>query len=360
MDQPKKSADNTFSAKKIALWMLLFVLIALISIRAVTAQSADLSFSDFIEYAKSADPVYLILALVSMLCFVIFEGLAVVTICKAMGYPRGFKSSFVYSASDIYFSAITPSATGGQPASVWFMAKDGIPVTTSVVALVSNLVLYTISIVLIGGITFICAPGLFLGLTSLSKILIVVGYIIMTLLAGFFILILFKGNIVYAVLSGIIKLLTKMKIIKNPDKINEKLSDSLKQYQVCAELVFKKKRAICVAFVFNFLQRASQITVTALAYLAVGGEWENAAQAWFAQAYAVIGSNMVPIPGAMGVSDYLLLNGLETFVSSENAVKLELLSRAMSFYSMIAICGIAILVKYVSIVKKSFDNKGET
>ncbi|MFR2128888.1 MAG: hypothetical protein ACLS4M_06675 [Eubacterium ventriosum] len=45
-------------------------------------------------------------------------------LCGTFGYKRPFRKCLVYSSSDIYFSAITPSATGGQPASAYFMMKD--------------------------------------------------------------------------------------------------------------------------------------------------------------------------------------------------------------------------------------------
>ncbi len=48
-----------------------------------------------------------------------FEGEALREIVFHMGYPTKHKDAFVYSAADIYFSAITPSASGGQPASAF-------------------------------------------------------------------------------------------------------------------------------------------------------------------------------------------------------------------------------------------------
>ena len=53
----------------------------------------------------------------------LFEGEALREIVFHMGYPTKHKDAFVYSAADIYFSAITPSASGGQPASAFFMIK---------------------------------------------------------------------------------------------------------------------------------------------------------------------------------------------------------------------------------------------
>ena len=100
------------------------------------------------------------------------------------------------------------------------------------------------------------------------------------------------------------------------------------------------------AFLFNFLQRAAQIAVTVFVYLAIGGDPARAFDIWVLQGFVVLGSNCVPIPGAMGVSDYLMLDCFGRVPVPSGAGNLELLSRAVSFYICILICGIAMLAKF--------------
>lgn len=59
------------------------------------------------------------------------------------------------------------------------------------------------------------------------------------------------------------------------------------------------------------------------------------------QALAVLGSNAVPVPGAVGVADYILLSGFRQLVP--DPVGIELLSRGVSFYSTILFCGVLML-----------------
>lgn len=48
------------------------------------------------------------------LLYILLEGLALLTICRALGYRRSVGQGVLYSAADIYFSAITPSATAAS------------------------------------------------------------------------------------------------------------------------------------------------------------------------------------------------------------------------------------------------------
>ena len=109
-------------------------------------------------------------------------------------------------------------------------------------------------------------------------------------------------------------------------------------------------------FLFKFLQRSSQIAVTMFTYLATGGDPANAFSLFAMQGYVVLGSNSIPIPGAMGVSDYIMLDGFRTIMSESAAVNLELLSRSVSFYFCIFLCGISTLIQY-QILKKRRTKK---
>lgn len=339
--------------KKQWLWSILFVVIALISILAVVLQSKDFSLSQFIKFIKSASPPWLLAAFASMLCFILFEGLALLCICKAFGYKRKLHSGYIYSASDIYFSAITPSATGGQPASAYFMVKEGIPGMVVTVALLLNLVMYTLSIIAIALICFIFHFDVFMQFETLSKILIILGSVMQIGMAAFFILLLTKDLLLHRICRATLTLLCKLRILRRGPEKQIKLDAAMENYRKHIHLLrgSGKGGMMFKVFLFNFLQRASQIAVTAFTYLATGGDPANAFSLWTLQGYVVLGSNSIPIPGAMGISDYIMLDGFRSIMSESAAVNLEILSRSFSFYICILICGISTLI-YYQVLKK--------
>ena len=106
------------------------------------------------------------------------------------------------------------------------------------------------------------------------------------------------------------------------------------------------------AFFYNLLQRISQITVTLFVYLAVGGRMELAADIWFTQSFVAIGTYSVPLPGGMGVADYLLLDGFGAFFDEAEAVNLELISRGLSFYVCMIVSALTVLAGAVQILRR--------
>lgn len=347
------SSQDGLPQKNQWLFSILFIAIAAASVLTVVLQSREFSISQFVSFVKSASVPWLLVSLLSMLCFVFFEGFAILCICRAFGYRRSVSRGYIYSASDIYFSALTPSATGGQPASAFFMIKDGIPGMSVAVILVANLAMYTLSIIAIGGICFLFYFDTFLQFDALSKVLIVLGTLAQFGLAFFFAMLLKSGRLLHRICRAVLRFLIRIRLVRrNPERKMEKLDAAMEKYRRYAEMLSGHKRALLLAFLFNFIQRASQIAVTMFTYLATGGDPDKAFSLWALQGYVVLGSNCVPIPGAMGVSDYIMLDGFRSIMSESAAVNLELLSRSCSFYVCIFLCGISTLVYYRLLKKR--------
>ena len=340
----KKPAQKT--QNKI-LWSVLFIIIAAATIWAVLSQSRSFSLRSFAEYASEMSKPWLAMALLSMLGFIFFEGESLVAICRAFGYPTSHRRAFIYSASDIYVSAITPSASGGQPACAWFMIKDGVPGMVAAVALLANLSMYAISILVLGMITLLIRPGVFLSLGILSRGLVILGYLVQGVLAAFFVMLLLKGDLLHTICRKALHLLCKIRLLKQEEEKQSCLDRKMEEYAAHARMIKEHKRALGKAFFFNMLQRVSVISVPFFVFLASGGEPAKAMDIWAVQCYTVVGSNAVPIPGAMGVSDFIMLDGFGSVIPGLNAVNFELLSRSLSFYVCVALCGITVLIKYL-------------
>ena len=329
------------------LWTIAAIIIAIISIWAVSSQIKNLSFSDFIEHIRSANPLWLGVSILCMLGFIFFEGHALFTILNGFDYRRRLGKGLLYSAADIYFSAITPSATGGQPASALFMVRDGIPAGIATVTLMLNLVLYTLSIMVLGIIALIAKPFLFAHFNAFSKFLIILGYLVLGGLCIFIFALIRNGQIVRRLCDNFAVLLGRFHLIKDTSRIKEKITKTMADYEQCARLIEGRKLMVARSFIYNLLQRFLLLCVPACVYLATGGSPAGAVNVWAIQVFVTMGSNYVPIPGAMGVIDYLMLDGYADMMPTDVAANMDILSRSISFYICILICGIFVLIGHI-------------
>ncbi len=346
--------------KKNLLWSLVTVIIAIISIWAVISQAHHFSMENFAAFIGGANPFWLAVAVFLMLCFIFFEGLALRIILGAFGYKKGYGSAMVYSAADIYFSSVTPSATGGQPASAFFMVMDGVPAAVVTLALLVNLILYTLSIMIVGLLALLVRPSIFIHFNMFSKVLIVIGYLILALLAvGLFLLIRYEV-ILHKIGTSVINLLHKMHLLRRLEHWQSKLDRIIADYKRCAGMLEGHKKELTKAFFANFLQRFSQICVPAAVVLAMGRSADNALSVWVTQVFVTIGVTCVPIPGAQGISDYLLLDGLGAMMGNDVSINLDLLSRSISFYGCLILSLGVVVFAYIKRVRKERKQTGET
>lgn len=338
---------NKKSVNKNLIWAIISFLLAILTIRVVFQQSKDMSLSDLLEVLKSSEKIFLIMGVIAAGMYVWFEGVAIRSILKNAGYERSMFKGLIYSTSDVYFSAITPSATGGQPASAYFMMRDGIPGGMTTATLILNLMMYTISIVVLGIIAIIIAPGAFLEFSGFSKLLIAVGFVVLTFLSFIFFVLLKKEELIFKPLSKLIVFLYNRGILKEKDHKLTRLEKVRGDYKACSDLISGRKRILFSAFVWNFIQRASQIIVPMLIYRSLGGATAMMTNVFSKQCLITIGYNFIPIPGGMGISDYLMIDGFNRVMGEQMAYSVELISRGITFYVCVSVSGIITLIGYI-------------
>ena len=329
------------------LWIVVSALVGALSIAAVMSQARELSVRDILASAAGMHRGWLTAAVVCMLGFILSEACAIRRSCALLDVRCPARKTLSYSAADIYFSAITPSSTGGQPASACLMVSDGIPAMKSTAVLIMNLSLFTCSVVLISVVSIVTRPAIFLHFGILSRVLIVGGGVMQVLLVSFLLLLVRNEKLLSKICFGTISLLKKLHIVRHEERVRARFEHHMEQYQLCAVLFARRRRELWEVFFFEFLQRFCQVAVTVCVYMALGGGKLPAYDVWVLQSFILMGANYLPVPGGMGVTDYLMLDGFTSFMTADAAVNLELISRSVSFYSCILLCGATLLVRIV-------------
>lgn len=346
MDQNRSNKPNETARerRKHLLWTLLSALIAALTVWAVSSQWKGFSFRALAACLATARPGWLTLAFASMLGFIFFEGCALRSACNALQYPTTLRAGFSYAAADIYFSAITPSASGGQPACALLMRRGGIPGCVAAPVLMLTLMMYALAILVIGCLSFLCFPSVFLSYGPFARLLIVAGTAVQAGLALVFFLLFRSEALLKNICVGLLRLLARLRLLRDPASREARLTRTMDEYARRAALLSGHRRMLLQSFLFNLLQRASTICVSMFVFLALGGQMRVAPRIFAMQSFVVLGSNCVPIPGAMGVADYLMLEGFEAFLSPERVVQMELVSRSVSFYCCVLLSGLIVLL----------------
>lgn len=323
--------------KKRALWLTVFLSLTVISIT-VQISSQGFSFVSFRDCFSNANIFLLAAAFCSMLGVICFEGASLCLICRRLGHARPFRHGLVFCAADLFFSAITPSSSGGQPVSAYCMYTDDIPMEVASVAVLLNLILYEISMFLVAVVCVLLRPALLLTFSAGTLVFVLIGAAFQSGLLVLLILVLLRPALVHAMGNWGISLLAKLRLLHRVEDKRERLSRWIERYSRCSETVRGNGKMLLKALTLNLGQRLCMLLVPMLVYLALGGAWINALNVFIGQSYVYVGSNVIPLPGAVGAADWLFVSICGEFFS--DPVSFNLLSRGISFYCNVAICGI--------------------
>lgn len=335
------------------------LLIAGLTVHTVLRQSKALSVRKLFGALGSASPLWLSLTFLCMLGFIVWEGLSFYSILRRLGHARGFLHCLLYSSGDQFFSAITPSATGGQPASALFMSAHGIPGAVVAFALLLNLILYTLATLLLGAVCLVLRPDLLLRLNSPSRALIVFGMIALSGLCVLFWVLLKKGDIFRRCGARLLRFLHALHLIRDIGLWEGKLSDTVVEYRKCADVVSNNPGLLRGAFLCNLCQRLAQTGITLTLHCALGGILgARGLDLWAVQVFSLIGSYCVPIPGGMGAVDYLMLDGFRLLFQGDYVYELQTLSRGISFYLCTLLSGVITLVGHTALRLSQKEKKG--
>lgn len=175
------------------LFNVLFVLFLLaLTVFILLKSNEELSWADVRSFFSGCNAWYIAAAVGCMFVFLIAEAFSLKNIARKFGYKTKFVSALAYSSADAYYSALTPSATGGQPASAYYMVKDGFDGGATTFILVFNLLGYTAAIFVLGLTAFVISlfsssgGWVFFEFGTLSKVLIIVGVVMQAFLIWLF------------------------------------------------------------------------------------------------------------------------------------------------------------------------------
>ena len=286
---------------------------------------------DIRQAIRSCDGRWLLPALGCVAAFIWGEAVVIWLMLRSCGQRLGPGRCFLISAVGFFFSAVTPSAGGGQPMQVYFLRREKVPVPISAVTLMSVTITYKLVLVI---------TGLALALFRLDFLRAHLGgmmflfWLGLALTAGFTALLLtliFHPHLARVLAERTLGLLEKLRILRRNDARRERLLASMDKYHETAGYFRTHMGLMGLVQIITFLQRFALFTVPWLVSRAFG----LAGRSWLAlaalQAVISICADMLPLPGGMGISEGLFLTVFAP-VFGENVLPAMVLSRGTDFY----------------------------
>lgn len=294
---------------------------------------------------KNVNLIYLGLCILMMFGYWLCETATIHVILKPLHRRAKFRDTWYNTIIGQYFNCITPLASGGQPMQAYYFVQFGVPLGNALTALLSRFIVYQFVL------TIYSAVMLIAGFKTEGKILIegglmpfvLIGFAINTAVIVFLLGIALwrKGTVKAA--NGIISLLAKMHIVKDPMRWRTYFTREVNKFHNNFKFIKKNVGVILKAVIFTAIQLLLYLNIS---YLLYRGFFPHPDMFWGRiityQAYVQMFSSFMPLPGAMGAAE-LGYAGFFRKIFGEYTGAATLLWRIFTFYLPILV-GIAHLL----------------
>lgn len=292
----------------------------------------DQPVSTLLEGLKQIKPVFLFMGLLLMFGYVCCEALCTWQILHRLGHQVPYGYCVGYSFVGFYVSSVTPSATGGQPAQVYYMSRDKIPAAHGALNMMLIAACYQVAALIWGGGVWLLMPSVRQGIGKGLGLLLLYGATTMILLTLGMLLVMFLPKPSRKVCNGVLKILSSLRILKNPGAARQKLDYQLTEYARGAECVKRNPGLTVRVLGLCLIQQGLLFSVPWMVYLSLGFKGMSWLQVAGIQALLTLAVCNLPLPGAVGPAEGGFVAAFAAVFGADKVKLAMLASRGISFY----------------------------
>lgn len=254
---------------------------------------------------------YLLVLLGLFLATILFETLKLFFMLRKTMGKNMLGVAFNCAAMGKFYDYITPFGSGGQPFQIYYLAKHGVDGGPAGAIPIGSLFL-TQSVFFVCAIISFCI-GVPTEIVPLPvQIVAYIGAVFYIIVPLFLVVFSFFSKTGYKIIAWGVKILTKLKICKSPEKWIAKGNAAIDNNKKNMKIIFKSKRILIVGTFFALLYNIAQCSLPYFALLlfpdalnAYG--WTPSWELWFEVTritfYVYCAITFIPTPGNSGAAD---------------------------------------------------------
>ena len=299
------------------------------------------------DAAGKMNPVYLLLAVLSSVFFICAEGLIIWYLMYAVDKRAKILTCMRYSFIGFFFSGITPSASGGQPAQIYYMNKEGMKLSECTVVLMTVATLYKFVLAVIGVIILLFAHQELAGFFGSYIFLYYLGLALNVMIVAILLLVMVRPKAFQSVAMHVQRLLVRLHLLKPSKTREEKLTGFVSRYQETVQFFLNNKHRIVIAAILTALQRISVFVLTYFIYLGFAMKGSTPMTVIMLQAAVYVAVEILPLPGAQGITELMYRKVFAQVFPGNFLTASMCVTRSINFYFVMIISAAITLWCYI-------------
>lgn len=333
--------------KKKLFWEVVFLIVVFAGTVYGVFHGEDLGKS--IRIIREVKKIYLLPAVACVVFFIWGESIIIHYLMRTLGTQLKKWTCFLFSSIGFFFSCITPSASGGQPAQIYYMRRKNIPIPVATLVLMIVTITYKAVLVLVGLAIIVFGQGfMHRYLTGILPVFYL-GIVLNVLCVGFMLILVFHTTLAQSLMEKGLGFLEKLHLMHYKQSRHEKLNAAMEKYKETAVYFKTHKHVVLIVLAITFAQRFALFLSTYFVYLAFGLSDYAVGTIVMLQAVISISVDMLPLPGGMGISEKLFLTIFVPVFGAQLVLPGMILSRALSYYTELLLSALLTILAHFTL-----------
>ena len=242
----------------------------------------------------------------------------------------------------MFYSNVTPAATGGQPMQVFAFKNRGVPVGVSSSSLAVKFFCFQLALLTGGAVLWLTQQPAVNACVGDAKWMIFAGFAINGLSVALVLLLAINRNIVRAVIVFIIGLGAKLRLIKDPARSSSRADAALNDFSASVDMLVHHPMQILLLLLMSWAQLILLMSASYCVYLALHMRGHSPLLLMTLQWLLFIAASFTPLPGASGVQEGGFYLFYESIFPKDLQFPALLLWRAVTYYMalIIGLCSV--------------------
>lgn len=320
--------------------------------------------NDIINVMKQGNPLYIIMGLAVMLISLSCESLIFLILFRFLGEKIKFRRCLKYTFLGFYYAGITPSASGGQPAQIYYMSRDGYRFTSSSIVILVVVIIYKLVLIGLIGLMALLDSSFAFSNIGIVKWFFLFGFLVNLVCILLYIMIFVSSNLLKKVIIRFIDFFAGIKIIRHKERKIDKIVELIDDYKSGTGFIRNNLIIILPVFIITLIQRVLLFSIPYIVYRYFGMNELSYLDILTIQIILNTAVDNLPVPGGVGVSELAFQLLYKVVYSEAMIVPAMLLTRFINFYIMLVISAAVAMTAHIlslkkRIVIKSQKTKGE-
>ena len=257
----------------------------------------------------------------------------------------------------MFYSAITPSATGGQPMQVFALKKRNVPIGISTSALAVKFFNWQCALLISGAVMWVAHPSLVRVNVDQIVWIVFLGFFVNSLAVVGVLLLAINKNIVRAIIVFIVRFAHKLRIVKELERTSSHVDAALDDFHASVDMLKHHPVRMLLLLLLSFIQVISFTSVIFCIYRSFGLNTNTYGDLVTLQFILYIGASMTPLPGGSGAQEGGFYLFFQQIFPQGTLIGALLIWRFITYYLSIIVGLVGVTVNSALSIRQHRDEK---